>query len=83
MQSLRPDNHFAVVLDVTDSDSINQCFDKVVEKYKRPPDVIVNCAGILDTKCLLDASEEEFYKIMDVNVKGTFLVTKVTIQDLR
>ena len=48
-----------------------------MEKYKRPPDIIVNSAGIIKPCYFLRLKEEDFDKIIDVNLKGTFLVTQV------
>merc|ERR1711910_135848 len=46
------------------------------EKYKRPPDIIVNSAGITKDGFLLRMKEDDFDKVIDVNLKGTFLVTQ-------
>ena len=48
-----------------------------MEKYKRAPDIIVNSAGITKDGFLLRMKEEDFEKVVDVNLKGTFLVTQV------
>lgn len=39
-------------------------------------DVLVNNAGIVYFKCLLDTTEEEWDKTIDINLKGVFLFTK-------
>ena len=56
---------------------MRECFQKVMEKYKRAPDIIVNSAGITKDGFLLRMKEEDFDKVIDVNLKGTFLVTQV------
>ena len=76
-QDLRPDDHYSVATDVSQSDSVSECFQRVLEKYKRPPDIIVNSAGITKDGFLLRMKEEDFDQVMDVNLKGTFLVTQV------
>ena len=48
-----------------------------MEKYKRPPDIIVNSAGITKDGFLLRMKEDDFDQVIDVNLKGTFLVTQV------
>ncbi|MEW6549659.1 MAG: SDR family NAD(P)-dependent oxidoreductase, partial [Spirochaetota bacterium] len=39
-------------------------------------DILVNCAGIVVGGRVEDAGEEDYQRVMDVNVKGTFLVSK-------
>jgi len=75
-QGLRPDQHLSVAADVSQSDSVSECFQRVLDKYKRPPDIIVNSAGITKDGFLLRMKEEDFDKVIDVNLKGTFLVTQ-------
>merc|ERR1712117_227266 len=75
-QELRPDEHLSLAADVSQADSVRECFQKVMEKYKRAPDIIVNSAGITKDGFLLRMKEEDFDKVIDVNLKGTFLVTQ-------
>ena len=43
-------------------------------------DVLVNCAGVsLEQKVVLDVTLEEFDRLFDVNVKGTFLLTNAML----
>lgn len=80
---LRPDNHFAIAGDVSDSASVKDCFQKVLEKFKRPPDIIVNSAGITKDAFLLRMKEGDFDKVVDVNLKGTFLVTQTAANHMK
>ena len=80
MQELTPGQHLSLAADVSQSDAVNECFQEVLERYKRPPDIIVNSAGITRTNSLLTMNEEDFDKVIDVNLKGTFLVTQVSLQ---
>ena len=47
------------------------------EKFQRPADVVVNSAGITNDMYLLKMSEQDFDKVINVNLKGTFNVNKV------
>merc|ERR1711970_552497 len=76
MESLRPDDHFSVARDVSQAGSVNDCFKQILDKYKRAPDIIVNSAGITKDGFMLRMKEEDFDKVIDVNLKGTFLVTQ-------
>merc|ERR1712002_711663 len=68
-QSLRQDDHFSVASDVSQAASI-------LDKYKRAPDIIVNSAGITKDGFLLRMKEEDFDRVISVNLKGTYLVTQ-------
>lgn len=62
--------------DVTDSVAIENLVKKAIEKFESI-DVLVNNAGITKDNLLMRMSEEEFTKVIDVNLKGTYVVTKI------
>ena len=61
--------------DVTNSNQIEELVKKAIEKFGKI-DVLVNNAGITKDNLLMRMSEEEFYKVIEVNLKGTYIVTK-------
>jgi len=65
----------AISGDVSKASDIDTCISSTVEKFGRI-DVLVNCAGIMRLKPFLEQTEEDFQRVMDVNVKGTFLFTQ-------
>ncbi|MFM9940060.1 MAG: SDR family NAD(P)-dependent oxidoreductase [Hyphomicrobiaceae bacterium] len=65
----------AFVCDVTKPDSVTACVDAAAKKIGRL-DVLLNSAGIREISPVLDLSHEQFQKVMDVNVTGTFLVSQ-------
>ncbi len=65
-----------VQMDVTNSDNIADTIEKVIDKYKRPPTIIVNSAGITRDGFLLKMDESDFELVVKVNLEGTFLVMK-------
>lgn len=67
-------------MDVTSQSNINTTLNEVVLKFKRPPTIIVNSAGITRDNFLLKMSEMDFDNVVNVNLKGTFLVTKTFAQ---
>ena len=62
--------------DVTNSDEIESLVKKAIEEFESI-DVLVNNAGITKDNLLMRMSEEEFSKVIDVNLKGTYIVTKI------
>ena len=65
--------------DVTNSKQIENLVKEVIEKFGKI-DVLVNNAGITKDNLLMRMSEEEFDKVINVNLKGTFIVTKAVIK---
>ncbi len=62
-------------LDVTDKEMISECMRQIHGQYGSL-DVLVNCAGINKREGFADVAEETYDKIMDVNLKGVFLVSQ-------
>lgn len=67
-----------VKTDVTDYNSCEKMVKQAIEKFGRI-DVLVNNAGITKDGLLMRMKEEDFDKVIDVNLKGTFNVTKNVI----
>lgn len=61
--------------DVTDFISCEQLVKQAIEKFGKI-DVLVNNAGITKDNLLARMKEEEFDKVIEVNLKGTFNMTK-------
>jgi NAD(P)-dependent dehydrogenase (short-subunit alcohol dehydrogenase family) len=62
-----------VALDVTDTASVAGAFD-VAEAGAGPCDIIVNNAGIAVTRPVLQQTPEDWDGVLDVNLRGCFLV---------
>jgi 3-oxoacyl-[acyl-carrier protein] reductase len=59
--------------DVTSSAQVQNMVTQAIAKFKKI-DIMVNCAGIgKPPKLINDISEEEYDKVVDVNMKGVFL----------
>ena len=64
-----------VKADVSKAEDVNNMVEEAIEK-KRKIDVLVNNAGITRDTLLMRMSEEDFDKVIEINLKGTYLVTK-------
>lgn len=68
-----------IKIDITNRASIEDGINKAVEEYGTI-DVLYNGAGIHDAyKNVIDTDEETFNKLMEVNVKGPYLVTRAVL----
>lgn len=64
--------------DVTSYESCENMVNKAIEKFGHI-DVVVNNAGITKDGLLMRMKEEDFEKVINVNLKGTYNVTKNVI----
>jgi len=62
-------------LDVTDRQAVKRMVDTVVERYGRI-DILINNAGITRDAQFLKMTEEDWDKVIAVNLKGVFNVTQ-------
>jgi len=60
-----------VIVDVTSRESVDKMINDTVEKYGRI-DVLVNNAGITMDSTLIKMTEDQWDKVIDVNLKGVF-----------
>jgi NAD(P)-dependent dehydrogenase (short-subunit alcohol dehydrogenase family) len=61
--------------DVTDSGEVRDVVARTVGELGRL-DVVVNNAGVLSSVPLLETTDEEWDRVLDTNLRGTFLVTR-------
>ncbi|GAB3689672.1 3-oxoacyl-ACP reductase FabG [Saccharopolyspora tripterygii] len=70
-----PEGLFGVQCDVTDPDQVAAAFDEVEDAHGRV-EVLVANAGITDDTLLLRMSEEQFGRVIDANLAGSYRVAK-------
>ena len=64
-----------VIMDVTDSDSVNNAVKTIEEKYGRI-DVLVANAGITKDGLAMRMSDEDFESVVETNLMGAFRVAR-------
>ena len=73
---------FAMECDVTRARDVERAVKGTVERFGRL-NVLVNCAGALHVSTVEGISEEEWDRIMTVNVKGPFLTSRAALPEFR
>jgi len=73
VQSIRDNDGEAIAFraDVSKPGEVTALFDAAITHYGRI-DVLINNAGIMITKLIKDATDEDFTRQFEVNVRGTF-----------
>jgi NAD(P)-dependent dehydrogenase (short-subunit alcohol dehydrogenase family) len=66
-------------LDVTSEKEIEKVVDEIIRRYEKL-DILVNSAGVLSSYSIVELDEEEWDRVINVNLKGTFLLTKVALK---
>ena len=72
----------AVQVDVSDSKEVNRMVQSVLKKFKRV-DILVNNAAIIKRGSIEDLTEEDWNRVMDVNLKGAFNCAKAVVGTMK
>ncbi len=70
-----------VELDVRKKKSVEQMVERAVESFGRI-DILVNNAGVIIRKKAIETSEEEWDRVMDVNLKGVFFTSQSVAREM-
>lgn len=65
-------------VDITDSEAVNNAVREVVNSWGKI-DILVNNAGITRDKLLLRMTEGDWDAVINVNLKGTYIVTRTVL----
>ena len=66
---------FAVSMDVTDQLSVKDAFDQAQSRYGIAG-IVVNNAGVADSKLAVDIDEDSWNYVLDTNLKGAWFVAR-------
>lgn len=67
--------------DVGNKEEIKQMIKDILEKYGKI-DILINNAGISQTKLFTDITDEDWENIMNVNLKSNFIVTQEVVENM-
>lgn len=68
-------------VDVTNEEQIQKTINKILKNFGRI-DILVNNAGVLSSYPIVELEEKEWDRIININLKGTFLVTKTVLRHM-
>lgn len=64
------------IVDITKKEDIEKNLNNVIEKWEKV-DVLINNAGITKDNLLIRMDEKDWDDVLDINLKGTFLCSKI------
>ncbi|PBC30606.1 estradiol 17-beta-dehydrogenase 8 [Apis cerana] len=82
IRSLNDTRHLALNVEVLNEQSIKEAFKNAINKYSTPPTIIVNSAGITSDQFILKLTNEDFDKVLNVNLKGTFFIIQTAVKEM-
>lgn len=82
LEQIRPGSTLAVAVDVSKSEDVSRMIAVALEKFGSV-DILVNNAGIYPPAALSAMSEEQFMKVIDVNLRGCFLTIKAASEQMK
>jgi len=74
-EALPNENVLAVDGDVSDPEAIERLFSQTEARFG-DCDILVNCAGMIDPKPLVEVAPNDWDRMFAVNVRGTYLATR-------
>ena len=73
----QPDKIRSLVLDVRDTKKIGSKIEEALNMFdEKRIDILVNSAGVPDEKDFFHTTEEDYDRVMDINMKGTYFVSQ-------
>mgnify|MGYP003376124543 FL=1 len=69
---------FGVPCDVSSKTSVDAAVAAVIEHYGHI-DALFNIAGVIGRQSMLDSTEEQWRRVIDINLNGTFFMTQAVV----
>ncbi len=67
-----------VETDVSQSDQVNKMVSETYDRYNKV-NILVNCAGVFIRNAITEVSDQEWDKVLDINLKGFFLTCRAVL----
>ncbi len=72
----------SIVCDITDEQQVNAAVAEVIRDFRRI-DCLINNAGVGVFKSAEEITSEDWDRVMDINVKGSFLLTRAVLPHMK
>jgi 3-oxoacyl-[acyl-carrier protein] reductase len=81
LAAAHPDRVWSLPCDVTDESAVGALMDGAVRAFGRI-DVLINNAGLGGTSSILDLTDEQWLRVLDVTLNGTFRCTRAALRQM-
>ena len=71
----------AILADVSSADDVSRMVEHIISQYNRI-DILVNNAGIARDSLVMRMSEEDWDKVLAINLKSVFLCTRAVVKSM-
>ncbi|KAG8321167.1 hypothetical protein J6590_051444 [Homalodisca vitripennis] len=82
LKQMTGSGHSVMKYDVTNFIAAPEIVKTIIQKYKKPPNILVNSAGVLRIVPAFQETPEEFQKVLDINLKGTVFTSLAVCKEL-
>lgn len=72
----------ALKADVSDSAEVESMVDKIIKRWGRIDILVNNAAVFADSISIVDLDEKEWNRVMNINLKGVFICSKVVARQM-
>lgn len=76
------DNFLVIKADVTSTEDVKNLFRETINKFKHL-DILVNNAGVAPRSSIEETSDDEFLKVLNINLMGAFKCTREAISYMK
>ena len=69
-----------LAMEAADEDEVQEVAERVAAEWGGRLDIVVCNAGVLGTAgCIADSEPDEWWRVLEVNLRGSYLVTRATL----
>ncbi|MGQ9665143.1 MAG: 3-oxoacyl-[acyl-carrier-protein] reductase [bacterium] len=72
---------FFYYMNIADEQSVNDTINQILDTFAKI-DILVNNAGITNDKLLIRMTKEDWERVININLTGTFLVTRAVVKNM-
>lgn len=72
---------FVIPTDVRDEGRVQEMAEETARRFG-PVDLLVNNAGVVDRRAIVETELSDWDRVLDVNLKGTFLCTRAVLPEM-
>ncbi len=67
--------------DVSSKEAVDSCISQTLDRFKKI-DILINCAGITRDGLLMKMKEEDFDRVLDINLKSCFYTCQAVLRPM-